>query len=258
MDELSRLVLTNFDRHAHLIPSRTAGMSVWKSPGLTVVDSGLPCDTFNIVHVYDQSQLRPTDLEAVRQHFAERQFPFCLWIDETNLTEPVQARLVQLELTRAGVEPGMVLDLGTYRPVADERHRNARVAANPQEVADFADVVARNWSPADQNVTAYYQQTASQYLASDSGVMLTIYYEHDKPVSVIELFPTDDQTIGLYCLATLDEYRGRGIGSALMTYALNIAKEAGYTTAILQASEDGIRIYERLGFRVTTTYFEYQ
>ncbi|RIV21616.1 N-acetyltransferase [Fibrisoma montanum] len=258
MDDIGRQVLLNFDRHAHLIPSRTAGMTVWKLPGLTAVDSGLPCDTFNIVHVHDQGQLQPADLEATVHQFVVRQFPFCVWIDDLNLTEPVQQQLTRLGLTRAEVEPGMVLDLDTYSPVVDDRHRKARIAATLREVADFAEVVARNWTPPDPNVLAYFWKTALHYLAPDNRIVLTIYYENELPVSVIELFPTDDQTIGLYCLATLNEYRGRGIGTALMTFALNKARELGYKTAVLQASEEGIRIYERLGFSVVNTYYEYQ
>ena len=48
-----------------------------------------------------------------------------------------------------------------------------------------------------------------------------------------------------------------GIGSALMTYALNYAKEAGYQRAILQATEAGIGIYQRYGFEAITKYYEY-
>lgn len=43
-----------------------------------------------------------------------------------------------------------------------------------------------------------------------------------------------------------------------MRQALNYAKQAGYKTAILQASEDGFRIYQKFGFRAVTTYYEYQ
>ena len=77
------------------------------------------------------------------------------------------------------------------------------------------------------------------------------------PAGVVEIFASDRETIGLYGLATLLSFRGRGIGKALMTYALNLALRNGYQQAVLQASEDGIGIYERLGFREITTFYEY-
>jgi ribosomal protein S18 acetylase RimI-like enzyme len=71
------------------------------------------------------------------------------------------------------------------------------------------------------------------------------------------MFPADNETIGIYGLATLKTARGKGIGSALMSYSLQRARELGYKQAVLQASADGIRIYERLGFETVTRFFEF-
>jgi hypothetical protein len=38
----------NFRVHAAFAAERTAGMRVVPVPGLTLVDSGQPCDTFNL------------------------------------------------------------------------------------------------------------------------------------------------------------------------------------------------------------------
>jgi GNAT superfamily N-acetyltransferase len=73
-------------------------------------------------------------------------------------------------------------------------------------------------------------------------------------VAAVELFFSEKQTAGIFNLSTLQEYRGKGIGTALISYALHEAKKQGYIYAALQASEEGLRIYERLGF-VTETYF---
>ncbi|HEX5167862.1 MAG TPA: GNAT family N-acetyltransferase [Cyclobacteriaceae bacterium] len=78
-----------------------------------------------------------------------------------------------------------------------------------------------------------------------------------KTVAVIEMFPSDEATVGLYGLATRREFRGKGIGSAMMTYALNKAMTLGYENVILQASPDAIGIYKRYGFKVVTRYYEY-
>lgn len=57
--------------------------------------------------------------------------------------------------------------------------------------------------------------------------------------------------------ATLKDYRGLGIGSALFTFALNDAKRAGYRHIILQATKDGLGIYQKYGFKTVTNYYEY-
>lgn len=122
---------------------------------------------------------------------------------------------------------------------------------------DFAEVISLNWTPADHNVLKYFRETAASYLEPGNGISLALYYQDDKPVAVIELFPSDKGTLGIYGLATLASYRGKGIGSAMMDFALNRVKADQYKVAVLQASEDGINIYEQYGFRTVTDYFEY-
>jgi predicted acetyltransferase len=43
----------------------------------------------------------------------------------------------------------------------------------------------------------------------------------------------------------------------MLTFALNSAKTLGYQQVILQASEDGLRIYEKVGFQKFGLYYEY-
>jgi GNAT superfamily N-acetyltransferase len=54
---------------------------------------------------------------------------------------------------------------------------------------------------------------------------------------------------GLYGVQVLKEFRGRGIGTALVFFALHQARELGLTAAVLSASGLGQRIYARAGFR---------
>lgn len=55
-------------------------------------------------------------------------------------------------------------------------------------------------------------------------------------------------TAGVYNIAVLEEVRGRGIGYAVTATLLDLAAEAGAEHAILHSSEDGLPVYERLGF----------
>jgi GNAT superfamily N-acetyltransferase len=68
------------------------------------------------------------------------------------------------------------------------------------------------------------------------------------PVS-ISLLVMHDKVAGIYNVATLDKARGKGVGTALTREPLLFAKRAGYEIAVLEASEMGRPIYEKLGFR---------
>jgi GNAT superfamily N-acetyltransferase len=54
---------------------------------------------------------------------------------------------------------------------------------------------------------------------------------------------------GIYLVATVPEARGRGLARDLVTLALLHGREAGCTTASLQATAMGKPVYARLGFR---------
>lgn len=56
-------------------------------------------------------------------------------------------------------------------------------------------------------------------------------------------------TLGIHQLGTVPDYRKRGVADALMQQLLNLAKESGCITVSLQASQAGLHLYERLGFK---------
>jgi len=56
--------------------------------------------------------------------------------------------------------------------------------------------------------------------------------------------------IGVYNVGTLPAYRGRGIGEAIVRYAVERAREgAGTGRTILQATSYGYDLYRKMGYR---------
>ncbi|ELR71682.1 putative acetyltransferase [Fulvivirga imtechensis AK7] len=225
--------------------------------GLSYVDSGLSCDTFNIIHISDGNHATNEALAGVLDYFKKHDLEYCIWVSESNKTAVLEAVFESYFITRQGEEVGMVLDLEKYQPFYRDEYENIRIVNSKEALFDYANVVASNWEPADQNVIKYYNITGSSYLDPANGIMLLVYYHDGKPVGTIEMFPSDSATIGLYGLATIRSFRGKGIGSALMDFALNKAKEKGYQQAVLQATEDGIGIYRKQGFVEYSKYYEY-
>ncbi len=251
-----QLIDENFNVHAKRIPSLAPGMQVMERAGLTYVDSGLSCDTFNIIHVTNGQLLEQKTLHEALDHYRATDRDYCLWINEQELSL-IENSLGGLGLARQNEEVGMVLDAASHQLVSHHKHAHIRIVDSQKALVAYAQVIAENWNPPDQNVLAYYEATAAHYLNAGSGIILLVYYYQNQPVATVELFPTDEQVLGIYGLATKASVRGMGIGSAMMTYALNLAKERGYTQVVLQASADGLGIYQRMGFVQETMYYEY-
>jgi ribosomal protein S18 acetylase RimI-like enzyme len=54
---------------------------------------------------------------------------------------------------------------------------------------------------------------------------------------------------GIYNVATLPEWRGKGLGAAMTLRPLLDARQMGYKAGVLQSSELGYGVYRRLGFQ---------
>src|SRR5437773_836259 len=54
---------------------------------------------------------------------------------------------------------------------------------------------------------------------------------------------------GIYAVEVMEEFRRRGIGTALVQAALRQAQQLGHATAVLSATGMGMSVYARLGFR---------
>ena len=68
----------------------------------------------------------------------------------------------------------------------------------------------------------------------------------------------DGATIGLYNLATLPYARGRGIGEAVMRYALDTAHSRSPASGfVLQSTPPGYELYRRAGFEDVGRIFVY-
>jgi GNAT superfamily N-acetyltransferase len=65
------------------------------------------------------------------------------------------------------------------------------------------------------------------------------------------------RTIGVYSIATIESARRRGYGAAMTARVVADGVAAGCDVAVLQASEMGRPIYERLGFRTVVSYAAY-
>ncbi len=248
------LIDENFGSHATSIPDQRKGMRVLRKSGFTVTDSGLSCDTFNIIHIHSPEISKDEFIQVILS-FQNSSKDFCIWVNQENLSKSTESVLHELELSVQNEEVGMVLDLERFTNKEVLHQAGITKVDSKEALIRFAEVLAANWSPPDQNVLEYYNITANNFLNSD--IDLFYYVHNDTPCTTVELFPSNADTAGIYGLATLEDFRGKGIGMKMMSFLLNHAKSSGYKNLILQATEDGIGIYKKLGFEPYTTYFEY-
>jgi ribosomal protein S18 acetylase RimI-like enzyme len=85
-------------------------------------------------------------------------------------------------------------------------------------------------------------------LGLDLPIRNYLGYLNGEPVSTSTVF-YGGGAAGIYCVATLPEARGKGIGAALTLKPLLDAREMAYRIGVLQSSEMGFSVYQKLGFK---------
>ena len=87
-------------------------------------------------------------------------------------------------------------------------------------------------------------------------VAIYVGYADGRPVCTGAGVWTDD-TVGVYNIATLESAKRRGFGRAMTHRVLADGAAGGCTVGILQSSDAGLALYERLGFRTVIEYVGY-
>jgi len=152
----------------------------------------------------------------------------------------------------------------------------ARPLDVPLDIATSSDVIIAPWDDFDTEVlrdvknSAFADHWGSTPTSTENWTQLTDGYGArrdlsfvatiaDTPVGLLltHRFPADDDVVGgrygwIDKLATLREFRGRGIASSLIAHALAAYREEGLTHAALGVDTDNptgaSRLYSNLGF----------
>lgn len=249
----------NFVTHASWVAARLPGMLVRADDELVLVDSGLACDTFNLVC---RARLAPATAgariaDAIR-HFRSAGRPFSWWVGPADRPAGLGGLLESHGLEQAEAELAMTADLGRLpRDARTPGGLEIRRVRTPGELLDFARVNAANWDPPDSNVLHFHERAAFVVLAPEAPQWFYVGYLQGEPVAAAEL-TIGGGVAGLYGISTLASFRRRGFGSALTLQPLLDARATGIHRAVLQASADGAPVYRRLGFEAFGEITEYK
>jgi GNAT superfamily N-acetyltransferase len=258
-EQINEAAEANMVTHMSWVQGRTEGMRVMADDQLTIIDSGLPCDTFNFVcraRLTEDSMRERIDRAVTHFKFVKR--PFSWWFGPADKPTNLGQALIEAGFDAAESEVAMAADLDALN-MAELAPHGLRIerATTPKHISDFSIVNAVNWNPPDQDVIRFYETATPVLLDKDSPLWIYVGYLGDEAVATAELTVGGD-VVGLYNIATLEAHRRKGIGSALTLRPLLDARGRGFKTAILQASADGLGVYKRLGFKETGHFTEYQ
>lgn len=214
---------------------------------ITAVSTGVPLRYLNRVFV-----LEPPDRDDLERAIAWMGGgPFLVTV-----AGPVLDAAEGVETTdglgdRAGTEPGMVRDtlegIPPTGPTVDIEE-----ATRPEEAEVIARVTVAN---TDMPVEVARRIVPPAMLAGDAFRAFVARVD-DRAVGRGLLFRHGD-VAGVYNVGVVESHRRRGIGEALTWAVLRAGREDGAALGVLQSSEMGYSLYERMGFETVVGYHHF-
>jgi ribosomal protein S18 acetylase RimI-like enzyme len=210
---------------------------------IPIAMTGVAGAFFNAVWVVERPQ--PADLQAALDAIHESGLPFTVHV-RSDLVEVISAAASH-DLTDEGRLPCFAMKPGPVPPPPP--HLSIK-RVGPSNWNDFLDATEVGFGMSRELV---------------EGLLVPGLLDHDRARAFVGMvygravatalsIPTGS-TVGVYNVATVPDARGRGIGTA-MTWHLLADADPGWDVAVLQSSEMGRPIYERMGFRLIREFAE--
>jgi len=178
--------------------------------------------------------------------FKGRRIPMTWMLGPSSTPSELEGALIRQGLVQGEVIPGMAIDLRDIGHSPIPSGLKIKRVRGTSSLELCSEVVSRGFGLPQEIDEGFRNLIHGLGLSPKRQWFLALL--NGKPVSSAFLVLHDDAA-ALYCIATLPEARGKGIGTAITNEALLAAKRAGLEAAVLEASAKGLALYERMGFR---------
>ncbi len=214
-------------------------------------DTPLPSPIFKGVW---RAKLAPdqtdTAIEQMITHYQARNSPLAgWWFNDQPQPPDLVERLLAHGFELSYIALGMALDLN-YADAAYRVPEGLEIveATDEQTLNDWATTLYHAYDEEFPLASARVFPDATLTLGADCPWRAYIGYWNGQPAATNLVF-VGGGVAGLFCVGTIPGLRGKGIGAAITLKPLLDARALGYHYGVLFASEMGIPMYRKIGFR---------
>jgi ribosomal protein S18 acetylase RimI-like enzyme len=169
--------------------------------------------------------------------------PFLVTLEPDN-PEKFYALTAKYGMKQINRWTGMAITIDDYKPLQEKGKRNPILEVlNRDVIGDWISVVNSSLF----NSTTLEMEIVEK-LYQRGPLKLYLGYENKFPVSTSMSFETGS-IAGLYMIATMETYRGKGWGTFLTEYAMEKCFQNNCRVIILHASAMGEPVYRKIGFK---------
>lgn len=229
-------------------------MELYEQPDFTLVRSTIADNTFNFaVNMKFTKEKVSSKVQEVISFFHSKKLPFSWYLGPFDTPENLGEILKANGSKLTEENPGMYLNLEDYS-FTSQNLLDIKRALNSETLRHF-DYVNKKVGESPHFDTIFHYLPQSSY-GEKSPIEIYVGYVKELPVSTGILF-FHEGVVGIYFVSTVPEEQRKGFGKAMMFYLLNRAKESGSPFAVLQATAEGLPLYQNLGFVECCQFAEY-
>jgi GNAT superfamily N-acetyltransferase len=178
---------------------------------------------------------------SMTQRLLESNCPAYFWVGPYTKPNTLPEILIENGWTHMADSPCLVINIDEISAPPHLNDFELRTVTNAIELEVWHDLIANGFGLIPEVAALFNLPTVDE-------VQLYTAYLGDVAVGTTALV-TNNGIAGIYCVSTLPEFRGRGVGALLTILPLLEARENGYHVGTLQASKMGLPLYLKLGFQ---------
>ena len=224
-------------------------------PGALFLCTPIPLYLFNTVILTGQDRTAiDAAFKKAADWIADQGRPVLWRVSTTAASEDVRSLLEQLGLESHGRDPAMLADLSSISPMPQIEGFSIQTVRGGAERYDWAWLTC-NAFELDADVCEAMSNC-------EAGIPESLHIDQPRYIGCLDGKAIAVSSLvmaaglaGVYAVATLPEVRTRGIGTAMTLHAMAEGKRRGAKSAVLQATEMGKSVYEKIGF---STIFDYE
>lgn len=245
--ELIRAIETTYYEAITTLSTGIQGSFSRREPDMIVYSSGIPMALLNGVI---DPRFGTCDLlertEAAMSHFKKTGLPMRWVLGPSSTPSELDDFLLNHGFVSERTTPGMAIDLGTVNREPLPPGLEIQQVEDRESLRTCGDTMADGFE-IPENIRGGWRELIDGYGMSSTRRWFLGSLDGE-PVAV-SLLVLHEDVAGVHNITTTPVARRKGIGTAITREPLQIAKDVGYDVAVLEASEMGLPIYRRLGFK---------
>lgn len=224
--------------------------TIFRTQSTFAMATGVPVADLN--WAWNEKPLIPADKKEIKKtvaHYLQEGLPFWWWIYPSGGGNKSSQILKDNGLKFLTAIPYLSINVSA---VPQEKLINNKLkivlVKNADDLSLWEKLSFKGFEFSADAAIPYERFVSSFDIGKYSPQKLFLVYLEGLPIASSLIF-CNKNTAGIYFVSTLPAYRNRGIGLALTNFMIRYAHSLGLSSAILQASEDGLGVYKRAGFR---------